>query len=495
MRGDVFRRANDEQGRPQGGKYLTTSGHRRDGVQFLAEKKGYMEVSEAMQAGRPTSVQRNLIRTVEGLDLPVEGAPEQIVADGAAPDCVALMGIDYPGLRPVFRVEEGDRVKLGQSLFEDRKCPAKCFTSPAAGVVRQINRGARRSLLSVVIERDGADKERFDSWDEGELATVPRDQIVGNLCVSGLWAAFRTRPFGKIPNPTYIPSAIFVTAIDTNPLAAKPLVVIDARISDFIRGLKVVARLTGGSVHLCHAPDHVIPEMDIPNLVATAFSGPHPAGLAGTHIHFLHPVGPKRNVWRIGYQDVIAIGVLAATGYLDARRVIALAGPQVARPRLIRTTLGASLSDLTRSELRKGSSRVISGSVLSGRRAVGPVCYLGRFHDQVSVLDEVQEETGPTFSSYVARWLNRGGRLTASARRGAPGPIFPLGGFERVMPLDILATPLLRALLVQDLEMAQGLGALELEEEDLALCSFVCPGKIDYSTALRICLDAIERGD
>jgi Na+-transporting NADH:ubiquinone oxidoreductase subunit A len=454
-----------------------------------------MEASEAMPTDRLTSVQRNLIRIVEGLDLPVEGAPEQIVADGAAPHSVALMGIDYPGLRPVLRVEEGDRVKIGQSLFADRKYPAICFTSPAAGVVRQINRGARRSLLSVVVECDGVDKEHFDSWSEGEQATVPRDQIVENLCASGLWAVFRTRPFGKIPDPACTPSAIFVTAVDTNPLAAKPQVVIDARTSDFIRGLKVVAQLTEGAVHLCHAPDHPIPEIGIPNLVATAFSGPHPAGLAGTHIHFLHPVGSNRSVWRIGYQDVMAIGVLAATGYLDARRVIALAGPQVARPRLIRTTLGASLSDLTRSELREGSSRVISGSVLSGRTAVGPLCFLGRFHDQVTVLEEVQQDIGPTFSTYGARWLTGGGRLTAATQRQTLGPLFPIGGFERVMPLDILATPLLRALLVQDLETAQGLGALELEEEDLALCSFVCPGKIDYGTTLRIFLDAIERGD
>ncbi len=425
----------------------------------------------------------------------MEGEPEQIVDEGAAPQAVALMGGDYPGLRPVLRVEEGDRVKLGQALFEDRRCNTIRFTSPTAGVVRKINRGSRRSLLSVVVAPDGDEAEPFASWNEGELATVPRKRIVENLCMSGLWTAFRTRPFGKTPNPADIPPAIFVTAVDTNPLAANPKVVIDARLKDFTSGLKVLARLTEGQVHLCLAPNHAMPETDIPNLRATEFSGPHPAGLAGTHIHLLHPVGPKRTVWRIGYQDVMAIGVLATTGRLDTSRVVALAGPQVARPRLIRTMLGTNLSDLTRSELREGPSRVISGSVLSGRWAAGPVCFLGRFDEQVSVLEEVQAGTGSAFSAYPVRWSVRGGRVTASARRGAPGPLFPLGGFERVMPLDILATPLLRALLMHDLEMAQGLGALELEEEDLALCSFVCPSKIDYGNALRACLDAIERGN
>jgi Na+-transporting NADH:ubiquinone oxidoreductase subunit A len=311
-----------------------------------------------------------------------------------------------------------------------------------------------------------------------------------------LWLSFRTRPYSLVANPETEPHAIFVTAIDTNPLAADPLVVIADAPEDFTNGLTVLGRLIPGTVHVCTAVGADIPINSSANLQFTEFSGPHPAGLPGTHIHYLSPVGAQRTVWHLNYQDVIAIGRLFTTGRLCPERIVALCGPAVSRPRLIRTRLGASTNDLVRDELQPGESRVISGSVLSGHQAVGRTAFLGRYHQQLSVLREGRERElfgwmAPGLNKYSASKVflstllgRRKFRLTTS-QNGSPRAMVPTGVFERVMPLDILPTQLLRALVVQDTEAAQALGCLELDEEDLALCTFVDTGKYDYGTILR----------
>ena len=314
-----------------------------------------------------------------------------------------------------------------------------------------------------------------------------------HMLATGLWAALRARPHGHVPDPATTPSSIFVTAVDTNPLAARPEVVIGAAREDFTNGLAAVARLTDGPVNLCRAPGADIPAGDPARVTVSEFAGPHPAGLVGTHIHFLDPVGPRKTVWHLGYQDAIAIGRSLTTGHPATERIVALGGPGVVKPRLARARLGAATADFLAGELRDGECRIISGSVLSGRRAAGPEAYLGRYHTQISVIPEAADGDG--FSVYGRLRLTRpGARLLAltTAVNGRPSAFVPLGGYERVMPFDILPTPLPRALLVGDWEVARALGCLELEEEDLALSSFVCPGKLDYGPALRAALDAIE---
>jgi Na+-transporting NADH:ubiquinone oxidoreductase subunit A len=235
-----------------------------------------------------------------------------------------------------------------------------------------------------------------------------------------------------------------------------------------------------------------------------AFCGPHPAGLVGTHVHFLAPVGHDRVVWHLNYQDVIAIGRLFTTGRLDLSRIVSLAGPGVRNPRLLRVPLGVHIEELLRGELLDGPSRSISGSVLSGRRAAGPEAYLGRYHLQVSVLGE---QSSRKFLGWLAPGKNQfsASRMFLSSllpkrhfemttsQHGSPRALVPIGSFEKVMPLDILITPLLRALLVNDTETALALGCLELAEEDLALCSFVCCSKYNYGEALRDILATVER--
>ena len=272
-----------------------------------------------------------------------------------------------------------------------------------------------------------------------------------------------------------------------------------------------------GHIYVCKSPAAQLPvEVALadtsPGVVRASvisFDGPHPAGLAGTHIHLLDPVGSgKKTVWTIGYQDVIAMGLLFTTGELPTVRVIALAGPQVEKPRLLRTCAGASVEELCAGELKAGDNRIISGSVLGGRKASGAFAWLGRYHNQISVLAEGREREFMGWLSPGARKHSVLGIYLSSLFRnkqkknplpmttntnGSPRAMVPVGSYEQVMPLDILATPLLRYLIVGDTDNAQKLGCLELDEEDLALCSYVCPGKYEYGPILRDNLNRIEK--
>jgi len=325
-----------------------------------------------------------MINIKKGLDLPITGNPEQTITDGPKVTQVAVMGPDYVGMKPTMAVQEGDRVKKGQVLFTDKKTEGVQYTAPAAGVVKAINRGARRVFLSVVIELDGDEEETFTSYTPEQLNSLDAKDVEANLVASGLWTALRTRPYSKVPALGSRPKAIFVNAMDTNPLAGNPELVIKGQTEAFKNGLRALRRLSEGKLFVCKAPGASIPSAGVEQ--TEEFAGPHPAGLPGTHIHFLYAASANRTVWTVGYQDVIAIGKLFTTGKLFTDRVIALAGPQVNKPRLVRTQLGASLAEVTKGELKDGENRLISGSVFGGRTASGELNFLGRFHNQVSVL-------------------------------------------------------------------------------------------------------------
>lgn len=442
-----------------------------------------------------------MIEIKKGLDLPITGAPLQTIEEGKPVKSVAVVGFDYHGMKPTMAVKVGDRVKLGQVLFTDKKNEGVQYTSPGAGVVKEVNRGARRVFQSVVIELEGDEQENFASYEAAQLGSLTREQVQDNLVQSGLWTVFRTRPFSKVPALNTTPASIFVTAIDTNPLTADPAVVIADRKAEFEQGLQVIRHLTDGKLFVCKAPGTDVPAGDAQ---VEEFAGVHPAGNAGTHIHFLDPVNVNKTVWTVGYQDVIAIGQLFTSGKYPTERVVALAGPRVQKPRLIKTRVGANLVDLTEGELVDGDNRVISGSVFGGRTSnEAPFAFLGRYHTQISVLEEGHERP---LLHYVRAGVDRHSVLNAFISKLMPGKRFdfttttngsercllPLGNFEKVMPLDILAGPLLRALIVGDLDMAEKLGALELDEEDLALCTYACTGKYEYGPILRERLTRIE---
>jgi Na+-transporting NADH:ubiquinone oxidoreductase subunit A len=443
----------------------------------------------------------------KGLDVPISGSPKQSIEAGNKVKTVAIMGADYVGMKPTMLVAEGDSVKLGQILFTDKKNPGVNFTSPGAGVVKSINRGDKRVLQSVVIELKGTEQELFAKYKETDLETLDHEKIRANLQQSGLWTCLRARPYGKTPAIDSKPNSIFVTAIDTRPLAADPVVVIKDRRNDFINGLTVLSRLTDGKTYVCKATGAEIDCGNNPSISVAEFNGPHPAGLPSTHIHLLDPVNADKFVWYIDYQAVMAIGTLFTTGKLNVERVIALAGPSVKKPRLIRARVGANTDDLVAGELIDAENRVISGSVLHGRQASDWATFLGFYDLQITVLQEgrAREFFGwivPGKDKYSAidvyissRQDRKRGRQFpfTTNKNGSNRAIVPIGVFEKVMPMDILPTPLLKSLVVGDTDQAQLLGCLELDEEDVSLFTFVDPGKHDFGPVLRANLTKIEK--
>ena len=449
-----------------------------------------------------------MIHIHNGLDLEISGKPLQQIDKAPRPRSVAVLGPDYLQLKPQLVVTAGDRVEIGSALFRDRSKGDLPVTSPAGGTVSAIHRGARRALLSVVIDID-QDREQathFEIPETGSDSLGHSAAIRAVLQSSGLWNAFRTRPFSYVPMPDSKPDSLFVNAMDSNPLSANPSVIIDFYKDYFIKGLKILSDFSDAPAYLCHAADSELPPLPAGgNWQLAQFSGPHPSGLSGTHIHFLAPAGKNRTVWTVAYADVIAIGHLFTSGRLMTDRVVALAGPQVKKPRLLQTRLGASVEELCAGELSGDDNRIISGSVLSGRNARGALAWLGRYHNQLSVLAEGRQRE---FMGWLSAGKNRHSSLLIylsglfpgrwplnfnTSQNGSERAMVPTGNFERVMPLDILPTPLLRYLLAGDSEMAQQLGCLELDEEDLSLCSYVCSGKYEYGPVLRDMLNALAR--
>ncbi len=453
-----------------------------------------------------------------GFDVRLQGAP---AADGRAdelrvPSRIALLGADYPGMRPTMRVREGDSVSRGSVLFEDKKTPGIRFTAPLGGRVIAVHRGERRAFLSLVIEVNpgeraggGSSGHAAAAWSGRHPDALGEDPVQELLLESGEWTAIRTRPFGRVANPATRPQAIFVTATDTAPLAPDPVAAVAGRETDLEWGLAAIAQLTSGPVFVCSRPGKRLPVDGGERIRHEEFSGPHPAGTAGLHIHRLAPVRRDREAWHLDAQDLASIGSLFRTGAGDAHRVVALGGPPVRRPTLMRTPIGASLAEFAAPEpaagREPGERRVVSGSLLSGRIAGDEATgFLGRYHRQVTVLEEDRRRR-------LLGWLAPGAGAVSASRaflsaalparahpigtgtHGSRRAIVPIASYDRVMAFDIPAVMLLRALLMEDIERAEELGVLELIEEDLGLLTFACPAKNDYGPALRRVLDTLEK--
>ena len=447
-----------------------------------------------------------MIKIKKGLNIPINGEPAEEINDSKNSRSVAVLGDDYVGMKPTMLVEEGDEVRLGQVLFEDKKNPGVIFTSPAGGKIESINRGDRRALQSVVIEiaKDEESLE-FKSFSENELAKTTSDEVRKQLINSGMWTSFRTRPYSKIPPIDSSPSNLFISTLDTQPLSPNPEKIINLKKDSFDFGLLVLKTLLDCPIHISIAEHSNLSISEDDNIKLHTISGPHPAGLVGTQMHFISPASLSNINWSIGYQDLIAVGQLFKTGKIDVERIISIAGPQVNNPAYFKTRLGACSDEITAGELTQRENRVISGSVISGREAIGPYAYLGRYHNQISVIAEPNSK-----DREFMNWLTPGPRKFSkiplflsslfpkkifkfkALMNGSDRPIVPIGIYEEVLPFNFLPAMLLRNVVLMDTEKIQALGGLELDEEDLSLCSFVCPGKYDFGSLLRAGLTKIE---
>lgn len=419
------------------------------------------------------------VRIKNGLDLKISADPGGSIEDSKSLSTSSILGCDYPGSKFQILADEGTSVKAGQAVLCDRRRAEILLTAPFSGKVSAIHRGPRRSLVSFQLSIDG----REDAISFDIPSVLDSNSIKELMLKSGLWPALRTRPFGYIPNPDESPKALLITAIDTLPLAPDPAVVISKYSKEFSTGLRLLCDLVDSPVYLCQSAGQRLDYDDSTRARVVEFGGPHPSGLVGTHINLLCPLRFDGNqVWHIGYQDVISLGHLIASGKPWFERVISLAGPAVKTPRLITVPLGASLAEIVEGEVADQPAQIISGSVLSSRQISARETVLGRFDQQVTAVFDSSQ--APPES-----WLG-------SLFEAAPGKAVPLiatPDLDTVAPPGILAVPFLRALLVGDVERARDLGALELVEEDLALLSYICPSKIDYRPLLRDMLNQIDR--
>ena len=439
-------------------------------------------------------------RLKKGLDIPITGALASSDKTEVFGSEVAILGSDFQGMKPSLLVKEGDSVQAGQVLFQCKKNEGLKFCSRFDGKVVSINRGERRVFQSMVLS---VSDHKPEATPKGvSVGSLSADEIRSTLIEKGEWCSIRQRPFDKVAPVGGTPEAIFITATDSNPLAPNPKDIVAGDKESFEAGLIALAKLSGGKTFLCAKEDLGV---KIPADVEPAyFNGPHPSGCAGTHIHFLYPVNTERVVWYVGYQDVTAIGHVLLTGALKKTKVIGVCGPRADKPALIEVYRGSEIKETITRTQNNDDVRTISGSVLLGHTCDGAFNYLGHFHNQVTV---IEEDDNREFLGWQSPGLNKFSNKSIYLSRLIPGKLFalgsstngskramvPIGMFEDVMPLDILPTQLLRALASNDLESAQELGCLELGEEDLSLCTFVSPGKVDFGKLLRENLDDIEK--
>ena len=427
-----------------------------------------------------------MIKTSKGLNLPISGTPDPIISDTPNVTSVSLLANDFVGMKPTMMVKVGDIVKRGTKIFEDKKNPGIFFTSPAGGTVKDINRGDKRKFLSVEVEvSENEDAEYFEYENTSEGLT----ELLIN---TGLWNAFRTRPFNRTPKVGSLPDAVFVNACDTNPLSVDPYFIIDQDRDDFKNGLEALTRLFSCPIHCTYQNNNF--EINVDKINYCQVSGPHPAGLSSTHISQLYPVSINKIAWTINYQDIISLGYLLKNKSLRTHKIIALGGPSVFKPSLISARISGNIDQLTAGKI-DNNSRVVSGSLIYGHASEGIMNYLG-FYD--SIISAIPDEANDIFLNWLMPGSNLHSKLNVFSSsllkpnkftfnvslNGGDRAIVPVGSYDEILPMDILVPQLLKALVVGDIEQAVELGMLELAPEDLALASYICPSKYDYCSIL-----------
>lgn len=443
-----------------------------------------------------------------GLNIPLKGVPATVIEDASTPSTVALRTADSIGYKFKVAVEIGDAVARGQVLCSTRQFPEIVFRSPAGGTIREIRRGARRAVEEIIIEPDQGDQEQaevFETWTHQMLAAADAETVGQALLDSGLWPLIQQRPLAKIARPDTQPVAVFINGMATAPLQAKPSVLLQDRQDDFVMGVLALQRVASGKTYLCLAPDHdPIPGADtLDNVEIHTFSGPHPAGLSGVHIRHIQPLRQNETAWTVRAEDVADIGYFLRTGDFPTERMIALAGPSVKQPSYLRTRCGADLASVVSDRLDQSEPlRYLNGDVLSGTMTAIEN-HLPIHGSTITVLPEGNTRNFmgwamPGFSYYTALRTFAAGFLpkrdTSLDTRihGGIRPIVDIGQWEKVFPFDIHLSYLLRAIQAEDIQEAEALGLLELSEEDVALCTFIDPSKMELCEIIRHGLDLYE---
>lgn len=442
-------------------------------------------------------------RIVNGRNIKIKGAAEKKIVDLALPKQVAVKPSNFHGIKPRLSVDVGSNVKVGTPIFTDKNNPDYCIVSPVSGKVSAINRGEKRVLQEIVVETDGRQEpEIFKQFSKGEIDSLARDTVIKHLEKGGLWPAIRQRPFSKFANPHDNPKAIFIHAMNTEPLALDVDFIINKK-EAFQAGVNILRRLTDGKVHLCvdeGAKSEAL--TTVQGAEIHRFSGPHPAGNVSTHIHYIDPINKGEQVWYVEAQDVLRIAHLFLNGVYTGERMVAVTGEGVKSRVYVKTIIGAPISALTQGSDLAGM-RCISGSVLTGE-SVGKDGYINFYDSQVTVIPEggKREFLGwlwPGFNRYsfsktfASALLPQREASLDTDKHGSNRAIVLNHVYDQYVPLDVMTYFLIKAVLVNDIDEAERLGILECDEEDFALASFACPSKTDVGGIIRQGLNLIEK--
>ena len=443
------------------------------------------------------------IKLKKGFDIRIEGAAEKRLAGVSDPTLYGVKPVDFPGLVPKLNVKPGDEVKAGSPLFHDKLQPAILFTSPVSGKILSVERGDRRKMLEVVIEKSG---EEYIEFNKADPAKLSREAIKEQLLASGLWPAVRQRPYHVVAKPADVPKSVFIAGFDTSPLAPDPdFIMANSSSSYYNTGIKAISKLTDGKVNLI-LNGKVTPGPELsstPGVEISFFSGPHPAGNVGVHIHHLDPVNKGEVVWFVNLQDVIAIGRLFEEGIYKPERIVALTGSEILNPQYYKMLSGSSVMDMIRDNVRPGKKRLISGNVLTGTK-INPEGFLGYYDSQVTVIPEgdyyeffgwAAPGAGKlSFSKvFMSGILPKKAYKVDTNLHGGERAFVLTGLYEKVVPMDIYPMQLFKAILANDIDMMENLGIYEVAEEDFALCEFICPSKIEIQSIVRKGLDLMKK--
>ncbi len=436
-----------------------------------------------------------VIKLKKGLDIPLKGKAERILIKPDMPELFAVKPSDFHGIRPKMLVHPDDPVKAGTPLFFDKYNPDVYFTSPVSGKIVEVNRGARRKILEVIIKK--GDTMIYEEFGKADPLSLSSEEIVSRLLKSGLWPLLKQRPFGLIPKPEQRPRSVFISGFDTAPLAPDYDFVMKDSGDEFQAGINVLRQLTEGKVHLNVCGDYPLSSVyeNATGVQLNYFSGPHPAGNPGVQIHHLDPIHKKGKVWHIAPQDVLILGRLFLNGVVDFSRTVALTGSEVLKPRYYKTVMGASVNTILKDNVKKAGLRYISGNVLSGKK-IPSDGFIGFFDSQVTVIPEGNYHrfmgwADPGLDRFSASraffsWLMPSRKYVHDTNyNGGPRAYVMTGEYEKVLPMDIIAQQLIKAIIVEDIDKMENLGIYEVIEEDLALCEYVCTSKTEVQSILR----------
>ena len=438
-----------------------------------------------------------VIKVKKGLDIPLMGMVEETSIAERQAGRIGISPEDYPGYTWKVAVKAGDIVKRGDAILYAKEDERVSLTSPVAGEIDTVARGARRRIEYVSIKASTSQEQR----DFGEMnTTAEREEM---LMRSGLFALIRQRPFDIVPFSGIRPRDIFVTAFDTAPLASDMLRGVDLK--DLESGLKYLKEMTDGEVYLSVKGGSSI-ESNFAQVVE--FAGPHPAGLVGTQIAAISPINKGEYVWTLDAVTAARIGKFFTTKILDFSTIVALTGEDIAKPKLVKTTIGAELSTLLKGEIKAGESkkRVISGNVLTGKQVDPEAGFLGIPYRQITVIDEGDQadefmgwaslnpkkysvsRTFPAFIFGLKKPYYFDSRI-----KGGHRAVIMTGEYDKVFPMDIYVEYLIKAIIAKDIDKMEQLGIYEVAPEDFALAEFVDTSKLELQKIVREGLDYLRK--